>query len=151
MLTLLLKLLWQEPDGCTCRLWLFPLFILTHALIHQQKKQRRGQTETCETHLQYVHVYVFTHKHTHTHIYILTGERQLVHPRCRGSVHSQAADSAFENLRIERGRERGWGGGQMRKRWGWKEMQSIAVNTRVSSVLHGAKKKKKVESKLLQK
>ncbi len=42
-------------------------FILTHALIHQQKSRDPDRLKRGKTHLQYVHVYVFTHKHTHTH------------------------------------------------------------------------------------
>lgn len=46
-------------------------FILTRALIHQQKSRDPDRLKRGETHLQYVHVYVFTHKHTH----ILTREK----------------------------------------------------------------------------
>lgn len=88
-------------------------FILTRALIHQQKSRDPDRLKRGETHLQYVHVYVFTHKHTHTHTH--QGEGSLfVDPRGRGSVRSQAADSAFENLRIRGKRERGGEGGMDR-------------------------------------
>lgn len=95
-------------------------FILTHALIHQQKIRDSDRLKCGKTHLQYVHVYVFTHKRTHTHTYLPEKGSLCVDPRGRGSVRFQAADSAFENLRMRREREResGRGDGQMRKRCG---------------------------------
>lgn len=92
---------------------------------------------TCSTCMR-----VYTHhiySQTHTHTYSPGRGSLCVEPRGRESVHSQPADSAFENLRMrgKRARERGWRGGQMRKRWGWKEMQRVAINTGVFLALQG--------------
>ncbi len=111
-------------------------FILTHALIHQHKSRDPERLKRGKTHLQYVHVYVFTHKHT----YSPGRGRLFVDPRGRGaSVPKQLIQRlriwGWEERERERERERGvgWGDGQMRKRWGWKEIQSLAINTGVFS------------------
>lgn len=88
-------------------------FILMHALIRQQKCRDAHRLKCGETHLRYAHVCVHTSYlliNTHTHTYSPERGSLCVEPRGRGSVRSQAADSAFENLRMRGKRERvgGW-------------------------------------------